>query len=85
MKLDKANEVYNKYRSLRNSIIEWLYKIIIKLQESPFTLFQCISIFVRFKSIRKDLSQSRIDLYAAVCYFISKKLNVLNNRFILHT
>ena len=75
IKLEKSNEVYNKYHNLRNSIIEWLYIINIKLQDHPSTLFHCISLFDRFVSKKKNVNQSRIDLYAAVCYFISKKLN----------
>ena len=75
IKLEKSNEVYNKYHNLRNSIIEWLYIINLKLQDHPSTLFHCISLFDRFVSKKKNVNQSRIDLYAAVCYFISKKLN----------
>lgn len=66
----------NEYKTLRVSIIEWLYIVDSKLEDSPLTLFHCLSLFDMMSSKNPNfLKLNTMDLYAAVCYFISKKLN----------
>lgn len=66
----------NEYKTLRFSIIEWLFIINSKLEDSPLTLFHCLSLFDMMSSKNPIfLQKNNMDLYAAVCYFISKKLN----------
>lgn len=66
----------NEFKTLRFSIIEWLYIINSKLEDSPLPLFHCLSLFDMMSSINPSFLQKKtMDLYAAVCYFISKKLN----------
>ena len=61
----------NEYKTLRFSIIEWLFIINSKLEDSPLTLFHCLSLFDMMSSKNPIfLQKNNMDLYAAVCYFI---------------
>lgn len=64
------------FKTLRYSIVEWLYIINSKLEDNAVTLFHSIYIFDSVLSKKVTfVDTKKIDLYAAVCYFISKKLN----------
>ena len=61
---------------LRSSIIDWLFVINRTLSDTPYTFFHAMKIFDTFVSLSSSqLNQNDIQLYAAVCYFISKKFN----------
>lgn len=61
---------------LRSSIIDWLFVINRTLSDTPYTFFHAMKIFDSFVSLSaSQLNQNDIQLYAAVCYFISKKFN----------
>lgn len=61
---------------LRGSIIDWLYIINKTLNDSSTTFFHSIKIFDDFLSKNPNtIPLDEIQLYAAVCYFISKKFN----------
>ena len=61
---------------LRSSIIDWLFVINRTLSDTPYTFFHAMKIFDSFVSLSSSQpNQNDIQLYAAVCYFISKKFN----------
>lgn len=62
--------------SLRASIIDWLLIIKKSLKDSTNTFFYGITLFDTFLSkVTTELDKDQVQLYAAVCYFISKKYN----------
>ena len=55
----------NEYKTLRFSIIEWLFIINSKLEDSPLTLFHCLSLFDMMSSKNPIfLRKNNMDLYA---------------------
>jgi hypothetical protein len=78
--MQKPIKDYSQYQTscykLRAFIIEWLYLINSKLNGSPLTLFQAIGMFDRYleKQNNKRITGNDLQLYGAVCYFISSKL-----------
>ena len=61
---------------LRSSIIDWLYIINLTLKDDISTFFKGIYLFDLFLSSNEtEIKQNEINLYAAVCYSMSKKIN----------
>jgi len=61
---------------LRSSIIDWLYIINITLKDDISTFFKGIYLFDLFLSSNEiEIKPNEINLYAAVCYSMSKKIN----------
>lgn len=76
VKIQKNQQFFQKFKNLRGSIIDWLYIINLKLQDSPVTFFHSVLLFDKLVSKTPSfLFPNNIDLYAGVCYFISKKIN----------
>ena len=61
---------------LRSSIIDWLYIINLTLKDDISTFFKGIYLFDLFLSSNEiEIKPNEINLYAAVCYSMSKKIN----------
>lgn len=76
VKIQKNQQFFKQFKNLRGSIVEWLYIINLKLQDNPATFFHSVSLFDKLVSKTPSfLFPNNIDLYAGVCYFISKKIN----------
>lgn len=76
VKIQKNQQFFKQFKNLRGSIVEWLYIINVKLQDNPATFFHSVSLFDKLVSKTPSfLFPNNIDLYAGVCYFISKKIN----------
>ena len=74
--ISNYSQSQNQVLKSRSSIIDWLYIISLTLNDSTLTFFNSIQIFDLFLSKNELLIQSEeIQLYSAVCYFISKKFN----------
>ena len=74
--ISNYSQSQNQVLKLRSSIIDWLYIINLTLNDSILTFFNSVFIFDLFLSKYELLIQSEeIQLYSAVCYFISKKFN----------
>lgn len=70
------SQIHGGSLKLRGSIIDWLYIINKTLNDSSTTFFHSIKIFDDFLSKNPNtIPLDEIQLYAAVCYFISKKFN----------
>ena len=74
--ISNYSQSQNQVHKLRSSIIDWLYIINITFNDSTLTFFNSVHIFDLFLSKYEFLIQTEeIQLYSAVCYFISKKFN----------
>jgi hypothetical protein len=84
MRQSNVIENYSGYQktafNLRGTIIEWLYLINNKLNGSHQTLFKAILLLDEYlMKETTELDVNQIQLIAAVCYYISSKLEEVNS------
>lgn len=74
--INNYSSIQKSSLKLRSSIIDWLYIINLTLKDDISTFFKGIYLFDLFLSSNEiEIKPNEINLYAAVCYSMSKKIN----------